>query len=292
MSKFLYILSNFTKIELNAFIKYLQSRYFNQDVRLELLGIEIISNFKALDKNQIQLKEKYKDSLKKYDKKLSDLAVSFVTQQKFNKSTSLRTNLKLEHIRKKSIEKFHNSVLQEIKSLEVLEIDQTTDYYFHKYLIEKNIFELKTENEKKNEKVNISNQLNISEISNNLDIFFLLEKTKNYCFLFIENNNLYDQKKVNIDDLIQMILEMKVENYPALSIYKNLLLLFRNKSFDIKLYLETKILINNIQHIIPEAELLKIYECVFSLLNSKSNDVKFTQSEIKSLEKILNKLNY
>ena len=65
---------------------------------------------------------------------------------------SLRSNLKIAGANKRNLIKLYNGILGEIDRLNKLEMNQSAEYYLTTYQIEKNIFSLKTENEKKNEK--------------------------------------------------------------------------------------------------------------------------------------------
>ena len=117
----------------------------------------------------------------KLNSDLTKLLEIYLAQKEMESSESLMTNLKLEGAKKRNLENLYSGIINEAERLNKSEYNQSADYYLTKYQIEKNLFSLKTENEKKNEKFEITSALNIKDIVENLDYFYVAEKLKLYC---------------------------------------------------------------------------------------------------------------
>ena len=208
-------LSGLNIYELNSFGKYVRSPYFN-------VNQQIIAYFEILDKyiksekteeltNEYIWKsvfdnEKYNNQkLLKLNSDLVKLLEDFIAQKEFDNMNSLRSNLKIAGANKRNLVKLYNGILGEIDRLGKLEMNQSAEFYLTKYQIEKNIFSLKTENEKKNEKFEIRSELNINKISDNLDYFYISEKLRHFCTL-LSWKKMYniDIEMENMDFILQL----------------------------------------------------------------------------------------
>jgi len=114
------------------------------------------------------------------EQKLQTHCLNFLVYENLKKNKSLEAQLKLSAARKRNLEKLYNGIIADITRLRNAEFDQSSDFFYNQFLIEKNLFELTTENEKKNAKVNIGASLNIDRIAFHLDIYYFLEKAKHY----------------------------------------------------------------------------------------------------------------
>lgn len=174
------ILDRLTTAQLNSFIKYLQSPYYNKDSSLILYAEQRISEIKQGASGMVKIEAK--------EQKIQTQCLNFLVFENLKSNKSFEAQLKLSASRKRNLEKLYNGIISDIARLRSAEFDQSSDFFYNQFLIEKNLFELTTENEKKNAKVNIGASLNIDKIAFHLDIYYFLEKTKYFLKLQISKS--------------------------------------------------------------------------------------------------------
>ena len=147
-------LSSLNIYELNSFIKFVQSPYFNVNqliAQFTLVISEAIKNgnlpiltpqdvWKQVYNNEPYNNQKFP----KLNSDLTKLLETFLAQKEFESSESLITNLKLEGAKKRNLENLYSGIINEAERLNNREYNQSADYYLTKYQIEKNLFSLKT----------------------------------------------------------------------------------------------------------------------------------------------------
>ena len=176
--KILFALKGLSVYELNSFSKFIHSPYFNVNRNIsdyyDLLErhikegtVDDLSNetcWRIVFNNEPYHNQRFL----KLNSDLLCLLEDFIAQQEYEGMTSLRACHRLAGAGKRNMTKLYNGILGDIGRLNKYEINQSSEFYLNKYMIEKNIFSLKTENEKKNEKFEIDTELNIQNISGNL----------------------------------------------------------------------------------------------------------------------------
>jgi hypothetical protein len=280
--KIIAALSSLDVYELNSFRKFAVSPYFNVNpqiiryVDLLLSELKKSQNIEHLnDKSmwsEIYEGESFNEQrFRKLNSDMVKLFEQFLAQEEFENSASLKINLKLEGIRKKNIDKLVNGVIGEVERLEKMEMNKSAEYYLYRYLIERNLFNLTNENEKKTSKSKIERELNIQEISRNLDYFYIAEKIKYYCTV------LSWQKMYNLDialDNIDIVLEWaKKGDYPAIppiALYSKIHDTFIDRENEVY-YKELKSLIAEYIHMFPPEEMREIYYTAISYCIDKVN---------------------
>lgn len=274
-------LSGLNIYELNSFGKYVRSPYFN-------VNQQIISYFEILDKHiksdkTEELTNEYiwklvfvgenfnNQKLLKLNSDLVKLLEDFIAQKEFDSMVSLRSNLKIAGANKRNLIKLYNGILGEIDRLGKLEMNQSAEYYLTKYQIEKNIFSLKTENEKKNEKFEIRSELNINKISDNLDYFYIAEKLRHFCTL-LSWKKMYqlDIEMKNMDFILQLSNTQPYASIPPVSLYYKMYLTYVEGD-DVQNYFELRDLITKYIHLFPADEQRDIYSTAISYCINKGN---------------------
>ncbi|MBK9254159.1 MAG: hypothetical protein IPM42_01590 [Saprospiraceae bacterium] len=268
-------LSALNVYELNSFKKFVQSPYFNVNQNIVLYLDLLEGQLRKKEKEPELSDQKYWEIIfkplpyneLKFNKLNSDLVKlfeQFIAQQEFDKMPSFNINLKLEGLRKKNIDKLYNGVIGEVQRLEKIELNKSADYYLHKYLIEKTLFNLTNENEKKTSKTEILRELNIPAISRNLDYFYVAEKLKYYCTL------LSWQKMYNLDiqmDHMDFVFSLsETENFqkiPPIAIYSKIHDTFIEREKE-EHYIKLKELISQHIHLFPPTEMREIYYTAIS----------------------------
>ena len=274
--------------ELNSFRKYVQSPYFNVNETISKyldLVLDWIKKGNLLDdiKNEDIWKKVYEKApyhnqkFLKLNSDLVKLLEDFLAQHEYDNMLSLRTNLKLEGVRKRGLEKLYNGIIGELDRLEKMEVNQSVEYYYTKYQIERGLFNLKTENEKKNAKFEIKTELNINKISNNLDYFYIAEKLRLYCTL-LTWKKMY-QIDIEIENMEWVILLANGEKYleiPPIQLYNKMKSTYIEGE-DTNHYFELRYMMKKYIHLFPLEEVNEVYATAISYCINRVNkgDVSF-----------------
>lgn len=294
--KIVIALSSLSIYELNSFIKYINSPYFNANQHITNFCTLLINAIKAEKVESLtpesvwQLlfpdEEFQNQKFLKLNSDLVKLLEHFICQLEFDQSESLKTNLKIEGVRKRNMENLYNGILGEIERLQKTEINQSAEYYLTKYQIENNIFSLKTENEKKNEKFEITSALNIKDISENLDLFYIAAKLRLFCTL-LSWQKMYklDIEMLNMENVFSMANSFQYQHIPAISVYTKIHLTYIDED-NLKNYQLLRDLIKTNIYKFPENEQWEIYSTAISYCINRVNkgDLSF-QLETFSLYK-------
>ncbi|MBK8515807.1 MAG: hypothetical protein IPL55_05800 [Saprospiraceae bacterium] len=170
-NKILSALTGLSKYELNSFNKFLHSPYFNVNKSLTEY-YNILEEFIKTDQTELLTNEGIWSQLysgeaynnQRFLKLSSDLVTlleDFIAEEEYRTMRSLRACHKLAGAGRRNLNKLYNGILGDIARLDRQELNQSSEFYLNKYQIEKNIFSLKSENEKKNEKFIINTEINI-----------------------------------------------------------------------------------------------------------------------------------
>jgi hypothetical protein len=279
--KIIVAMQSLSVYELNSFSKFIHSPYFNVNKNITTyFGIieKYIKEGKTEDINQEEVwKSIFSDEpfhnqkLLKLNSDLVTLLEEFLAQKEFDQSQSLKINLKIEGARKRNLEKLYNGILGEINRIEKSEINQSSEFYLIKYQIEKNVFSLKSENEKQNEKFEITSELNIKKISDNLDYFYIAEKLRQYCTL-LSWKKMYklDIEMQNMANVMKLAQVDPYVNIPPINLYFKMYLTYSDEENVIH-YFELKEMIKKYIHLFPPDEQREIYSTAISYCINKVN---------------------
>ncbi len=180
------VLSKFSKKDLNRLDKFIRSPYFNTNQEAIRL-FEVV--FSSLKKNKtISEKaawglinpEKSFDS-KKWRKNLSNLlsiVESFIIQENLEKDPLAQYEYLLKGIKKHKFDELEKKVSQNSLLSSERRKEQSGDYFYRRYQIEKNVYNLTTQFQKKAQKKNISAAEDMIELTKTLDLFYLIEKMR------------------------------------------------------------------------------------------------------------------
>jgi len=271
--------------ELNSFYKFVNSPYFNQNERiLKYFNylLPFLKGKKRGDISKYDIWDKIEpgtryddDKFRKYTSDLLRLFERFLAQQIYEQNNLNIANNLLENISKKKILKLYNSVLSTAERLSKRHIDRNSDYYYYQYGFEKNKFNLTSEFEKKSKKKKKFNWLNIAEMGENLDVFYIAEKLKLYSTLLSWKRVYKLDIELNfIEEIIGFVDRIEYENYPPIAIwYQIYLTTFDNENIDH--YYKLKILIDRYISSFPKEEAQDIYESALNYCIRKANTGHF-----------------
>lgn len=267
--------------ELGSFEKFLRSPYFNQNenlVKLYQILLPFLKTRKEIDVDKFRVWEKLFGNIEfddKYFRKLTSdllkLEERFISQQVFDENNSLITNLLLQGITRKGAFKMYNSALAAAERLVERNFDRNADYYYQQYILERNKFNFTSEFEKKSKKQTKHNWLNIKEISDNIDIFYISEKLKLYSTLLSAKSIKKIDVNLNfIEEIIMFIQENNFVEYPPIAIYYQIYLTL-TESKNEEHYQKLKELIAQYINQFPKDEAVDIYESALNYCINKAN---------------------
>lgn len=269
--------------ELNRFQKFANSPYFNKSKAIIDLSEYFIKSIKSdgnsqkeNDKTAIWKKifpdKKFSDV--KYRKLLSDtlkLFESFIIYEEFEKSPLNKASLLLQGVKEKSLKNLYNSSLSTAKRLSKQQTDQSANFYFHQYQIEKNEFSLVSEFERKRLSKSELSAFNVKEIANNLDMFFLAEKLRYHCTILSWRNIIrHDIELLFIDDIIKQVEKIDYESIPPIAIYYQIYLTLVDSENEENFFNLKDSIAKYIDNF-PLDEAKGIYEAAFSYCIKKVN---------------------
>lgn len=224
MNKLLSILKEFSKIELNRLRKYLNSPYFNKnkDILALYTYLEKLINTKKtlnLDKEKawkyIFKTMPYNDG--RYRKLNSDLlkqVENFLAQELYNEDNLNKATYLIKAVRKKKLEKLHNTTMNMARRLSERQNYQNATFYFNQYNVERHYYEL-SESE-----LNRSTVSNVEAIINNLDHFYLAEKLRYYCEALSRKNVIsHEYQLLFIDEIIEYLGRNNANLAPPVAVY-------------------------------------------------------------------------
>jgi hypothetical protein len=284
--KILFALKGLSIYELNSFGKYVHSPYFNVNKNVtdyyDLLEKHIKEGRTDDVENDYCWKIVYGNEpyhnqrFLKLNSDLLNLLEDFLAQQEYDQMVSLRACHKLAGAGKRNLVKLYNGILGDISRLDRSELNQSSEFYLNKYQIEKNIFGLKSENEKKNVKFEINTELNIQNISENLDVFYVAEKLRLYCTL-LTWKKMYklDIEIQNMETILTLATQKPYNTIPAILMYYTMQATYTDENIT-QHYFDLKDQIHKYIHVFPEDEQKEIYATAISYCVNKVNKGDFT----------------
>lgn len=280
-SKIYKALEHLSIYELNSFEKFVNSPYFNQNNRLIKYYGYLLKFLKGKVEGEINKediweiiapKEKYNYSnFRKYTSGLLKLLERFLAQQIYDKNNLNIANNLLENVSKKRMLKLYNSVLSTANRLSNRHVDRNSDFYYHQYVFEKNKFNLTSEFDKKSKKKIKYTKLNIGEMSENLDVFYISEKLKLYTTLLSWKRTYKLDIKLNfIEEVIGFVKSIDYEKFPPIAIWYQIYLTIHENE-NTQHYYKLKRLIETYIGSFPKDEAEDIYESALNYCISKVN---------------------
>jgi hypothetical protein len=267
--------------ELSAFEKFLQSPYFNQNEKiLNFYGILLpfLKPGKEIRHDKFEIweklfgKEDFNDkNFRRLNSDLLRLLEKFIAQQVYDRNEVMHANHLMDGVSKKGIVNMFSSTLSAAERLSERHFNRNSEYYHQLFMLEKKRFNLTTEYEKKSKKKSRYNILNIKEISDNIDVYYLAEKLRLIAVLYSFRRIMKIETDLNFtDEIVKMVESLEYEKYPPLAIYYRILLTLREGN-NLEHYDKLKELIAKYIHLFPEAEAEDIYESALNYCISKVN---------------------
>ncbi len=280
-SKSFIALSSLNVYELNRFKKFVHSPYFNVNKRIIRL-FELFEDFirnnpeteiskEAIWKEVFPEKPYNDTNLRKLNSDFLKLLEEFLVQHQFDNNPLHKANYLLKALSARKLEKLYKSSISSARRLSDQQLERTASYYYYQYQIEKNLFSLTTEFEKKTKIKPEAILETLSHIGNNLDIFYLTEKMRYYnTFMSWRNITSMEKEVFPIENITDEIEKLEYSKYPPLAVYYQIYLVNKNQNDESK-FLKLKQLINEYLEIFPLGEAYDIYQSTLNYCVSKVN---------------------
>lgn len=269
--------------ELNRFKKFVNSPYFNVNSSLiqlfDLYNSEIRSEDSHdanLDKEDVWIhvfpQEKFNGiRLRKLNSDFLRLLEQFLAQEQFENNPLHRANYLLKALSEKQIEKLYKGSITTARRLSNQQLERTASYYYYQYQIEKNLYSLTIDFDKKTKIKSNTILTNLEEIGGNLDIFYLTEKMRYYyTFLTLRNIAPLEKEVFPITHIVNEVKKLDYTKHPPLAIYYQIYLTFSFQDEE-EHFQDLKKLINIYLEIFPKNEAKDIYESILNYCIAKVN---------------------
>jgi len=293
--KLIYALSHLNVYELNKFKKFVKSPYFNLNqtfVDYVLILEKYVRNpKKKLDREKVFVEifseEIYSD--KKFRKLNTDclsLFEEFLAVENYSNKKLAKTNHLLSELRERRLEKLYNSILSKSRRYSEQSFSKTSEFYYQQYSLQKNIFSLTSEFERKAKSKDKLSNFNVPEISYNLDLFYIIEKLRYMCKILSWQSVRNQKVQINfIDEIVQIVENSALLRNRVVEIYYQIYMTHVNEE-DPKHYFKLKELIEDYLDVFPLIEAKEIFEAAFTygIRRVNKGDTKF-QSEVLDLYK-------
>lgn len=271
-SKIYRLLESQSAVKNNRFLKYLNSPYHNANKSIIILAELII---KAIKNDEMLSKE---DSIKaiygeidipdkKFRKLSSDLITkyqNFITQEEFESNKLLQNRLLLESIQENKIAILVDKAKSNALTIFEREPEKSGLFFNHMYALNKSIYNLQSEYEKKMIKKGANRNINLDALNSTLDQFYIIEKLRLACDL-IAWQRIYkiNERPFEVEIMLRMLDRGELLQNPVISAYVHIYNMLINRNAD-EHYEQLKTEIpKNLDHF-PAEEIREIYDSLLT----------------------------
>ncbi len=289
------VICSLTVAERKQLIRFLQSPYFNSSPTLLKLGELFVkeaeqSSSGQYDRNTIwrklTRKQTFNDTLfRKHCSDLYKLVETFLVVERLMQNNSRKQLEMYEAVVQKRIEPLYQSALNAARQAYASKPFHTSGDYLEGFHMEKAYrqmmqFEVKP-----------TLRSNADELSENLDMFYWIEKLKlSYLLLSQRKTQRFDYQVALLDDLDKIVQALPMDKHPALAIYYYTYLT-RKEEENVEHYYKLKELINRYVSLLPMEEALNVFDSATNYCVARLNarDEPFWQEYLELFKIALEK---
>lgn len=274
--------------------KYLNSPYFNQSRTLAQLG-EILLDHIEKEKNGFDRKsvwqklfpgEVYDDvNFRKYCSDLLKQVEGFMAQETMNQDESRHAIDVLDFVVRRKIEPLFSSALRQARHDIGKTPYRTLDYYKKSYTIERIYYSMMDFD------VKVNVRANIEEISENLDIFYWIEKLKLFSSVLSQQRTGNYKYEIGFgDEILAYLHNFPIENIPELAIYYHSFLTLKEED-NLNHYYNLRSLLDKYGSSMPQKEAIELFDSALHYCTGKLNkgNKVFLQEYFDLFEGAINK---
>ena len=270
------ILLKFDKYEQNRLRKFVQSPYFNRNERLERLLELLLKDANKQDPvistdrekiwNKIGHQGNFDDvKLRKDFSELLRLVERFIAQEQYEKDKLYEVEFLLAGINEKKINKLEASTIKLATRLLDRHPIKSSELYFHRFSLEKQVFLLNHDIQAKSEKKNIET------VSKNLDIFYISEKLRYYCYILGSKRiAVHDYDLKMMEQVISQVENSDYKEIPVVAVYYQKYLTLRDGENEDH-YFKLKTLLDKNALSFPKEEAIILYSSTLNYCVGKIN---------------------
>ena len=271
-TKIFKILSANSVVQNNRFLKYVKSPYHNPNDTITLLVETLASTIKASEELSRESlfgilfpDEEIEDKkLRKLSSDCIELYQNFLIQEELSNNSLLKYELLLQSIQENKIDLLQEKARSNANRYFKREPERSGDFFNHKYAIEKSIYNLQTEYEKKMIKKGAKRNLSLEDLNNDLDQFYIIEKLRLACDL-IAWQRIYKitERPFEVEIILRMLDRGELLKNPVLSAYVHIYNMLIDRDAQSH-YEELKLLMEEHIYAFPKEEMGEIYDSVFT----------------------------
>ncbi len=263
-------------------MKYLNSPYFNQsstllrlcEIFLRLLELQQPGFDRKRVWNELFPEEPYDDiNFRKYCSDLLKLVQGFMAQESFESDPARKNIELLNYIVQRKVEPLANGAFRQARG----EMDKSTyrslDYFKNMHGIERLYYEMMDFD------VKLNVHANIEAISDNLDLFYWIEKLKLFSSVLSQKRTGNYQYALKFNaEILQYLQHYPIEQVPELAIYYYSFLTLYEED-QVGHYFNLRRLLDQFGALMPKKESIELYDSALHYCTGKLNkgDRKFLQ---------------
>lgn len=227
-SKLIVLLKSLSKVELNHFIEFTASPFFNKNSKVNQLLQLLVKAYPRFSPEQTDRKKVYQSlfndkniheqKLRYLSSDLTSLLENFLAYSTFEKDTFSKQHFLLDAYRSRNISQFDKQLLQKEKKLFEDNPYQNGRHYRQSFLYQLDVY---NHNPDKRE---ISVEDNLREIIRDLDIYYIINKLQ-YSAELINHTNLMagEFEPLLLKEILTYLESHDHDNVPEISIYYQIL---------------------------------------------------------------------
>ncbi len=273
-NKFITQLLSLNAKEIKEFVLFVSSPFFNKNKSLISLLTYLIKFFPSFNQKKFTkehlLKELFgnqksgEQKLKNQLSELSKLFEKYLIQIKFQDQKLFNEHLLLNSFLERNLGKMFVQKSKKIEDLiEDLAKEIDPDYYYCRYLIQKDKFLYYVTRKQKD------NNSNLASVLQNLDAYYLIDKLRFCCGALVRQNLVNEKIELQLlDELVDYIETQSFQETPLIILWYKLLLLLKDDE-DEALYYDMLENLYKYDEGISKDELRQICTGVFNYCNNK-----------------------
>jgi len=278
-SKLYKVLLTLSNKQLNRLDKYVRSPYFNCNENI----IDLYTLVHSSIKKNIEIDQKAawssifpdikfsEPKLRKLQSDLLNLVEGFLMQEVLQEEVLTQHNFLLKAIKKYKIDVLQNKAVTNSSKEVERRLEQSSDYFFQRFQIQKNQYYLTSQYERKARKKKLTAANELQEMTKKLDIFYLVEKMRHGSDL-LHWRSMYktDFDLAQFEFTAKLIERSDYLEIPAVNVYYNIYKSFVEEN-NTKYYYDLKSQLDRQMHLFPIDQQQEIHNSMISYSIKKIN---------------------
>ena len=244
--KFVRVLSQLSKNELNKLQRFLESPYFNVNPKVLGLFKSVVEDGNLDDPARVNKNRIWKKLMpeqafhdprwRKWCNELMGLIEKFLVCEQLAKKPLLENNLLLESVYENKLTLLYKSILSKAENDLNKNKNPSSDFHLQHFLFQRNLYDLKEY------EINMESQSNLETIHEVLDLFYLAEKTKQLVNAVTRRIDFNLPIRIDLEDqLIQIVRQGAYLEHPEIGLYYKIYQLYFYIQHSLEQYISHKV---------------------------------------------------